>query len=113
MYTAEITTAVIVVSLPGLKSFVMRGGLLGSSKDPNSNPLASNEPAYGSRFKSGFTPRFQIQEGSRTDDEVELVYYREPSLTADKVVSETRRVDTSDDFVLDPRVKIESSLAPC
>lgn len=93
MCTAEISTAVIVASLPGLKKLFIRSSTPDTTKDRSTSGAARGEAEQMSG-RSGFKSRFN-RGRTNNDDELELVAdERRPSLIPPSIVtvnSVTRR----------------------
>ncbi|KAL9561407.1 hypothetical protein ACKAV7_014762 [Fusarium commune] len=82
--TAEMTTAVIVVCLPGLKKFIMRSESPTHTTDRGNAPVQSSSGHSSSNpgFNSRPTPHVYAEWGIR-DDEIELVSDAHESYTPD------------------------------
>ncbi|KAF5655220.1 hypothetical protein FHETE_11217 [Fusarium heterosporum] len=91
--TIEICTAVIVVSLPGLKSLFVKSKSPGNTSDRSNSRHKRTSLRQPSGHRS-FTSRARVQE-ERHDDELELIPYGQNSaLAIAQTPSEKRELDT-------------------
>jgi hypothetical protein len=93
------STAVIVVSLPGLKSLFVQSRSPGNTTDRSTNgyiQTSSRQPSSNRPFAS----RARIEEVT-LDDELELISYgQNSSLATTRTPSETRKPDIKDAVVV-------------
>ncbi|KAK2470379.1 hypothetical protein H9L39_18076, partial [Fusarium oxysporum f. sp. albedinis] len=97
--TIEMSTAVIVVSLPGLKSLFVQSRSPGNTTDRSTNgyiQTSSRQPSSNRPFAS----RARIEEAT-LDDELELISYGQNlSLATTRTPSEMRKPDIKDAVVV-------------
>jgi hypothetical protein len=93
------STALIVVSLPGLKSLFVQSRSPGNTTDRSTNGYVQTSSRQPSSTRP-FTSRARIEEPT-LDDELELISYgQNSSLATTRTLSATRKPDIKDDVVV-------------
>jgi hypothetical protein len=103
--TAEMCTAVIVVSLPSLKALLIKPTPTNTSNRSNSGYLkAESNKTIGSKGINGYSSHI---EGGTMDDEIELTFLdRKVSPTPTGTTDETRVQDGKDNVVVTTRYTV-------
>lgn len=99
--TAEMCTATIVVSLPTLKSLIIRRSPNNSSY-PRSTDGYLHHNASAKPLSNHGTSRSHVQGGRISDDELELVFQgsRKPSPSPSRTTSSTEPQDAKDNVIV-------------
>ncbi|CAG5179634.1 uncharacterized protein ALTATR162_LOCUS9384 [Alternaria atra] len=104
--TAEMCTAVVVVSLPSLKPLIVRTTPMHTANRSNTGYLqpGSGKPVSSSR---GGTYTARIQGGTVDEEEMELTFLdREASLTPTGTTDETKTQDGKDNVIVTTNVAV-------